>query len=57
MTYLGVNFVLVNGLHSYAMGTSPVARWMLLIATLELAFLFFAVAARKSRTRRALRAS
>jgi cytochrome c-type biogenesis protein CcsB len=57
MTYLGVNFILVNGLHSYAMGTSPVARWMFLVATLELAFLFYAVLARKSRMRRELRVS
>jgi cytochrome c-type biogenesis protein CcsB len=47
MTYLGVNFVLGTGLHSYAMGDSPVARWMLLGAGLEVAFLFYAVAARK----------
>jgi ABC-type transport system involved in cytochrome c biogenesis permease subunit len=47
MTYLGVNFVLSAGLHSYAMGDSPVARWMILIAVVEIAFLLFAVAARK----------
>lgn len=39
MTYLGVNFVLATGLHSYAAGTSPVARWMVLVALFELAFL------------------
>jgi ABC-type transport system involved in cytochrome c biogenesis permease subunit len=46
MTYLGVNFVLSTGLHSYAMGDSPVARWLISIAALEIAFLVFAVAAR-----------
>jgi ABC-type transport system involved in cytochrome c biogenesis permease subunit len=39
MTYLGVNFVLTTGRHSYAMGDSPVARWMALVAILELVFL------------------
>jgi len=47
MTYLGVNFVLSAGLHSYAVGDSPVARWMILIAVVEIAFLLFGVAARK----------
>lgn len=47
MTYLGVNFVLSAGLHSYAMGDSPVARWMILIAVVEVVFLSFGVAARK----------
>jgi len=47
MTYLGVNFVLSAGLHSYAMGDSPVARWMILIAVVEIAFLLFGVVARK----------
>ena len=27
MTYLGVNFVLTTGLHSYGMGDSPVVKW------------------------------
>lgn len=39
MTYLGVNFVLATGLHSYAAGTSPVARWLVVVALFELAFL------------------
>jgi cytochrome c-type biogenesis protein CcsB len=51
MTYLGVNFVLGTGLHSYAMGDSPVASWLVLIAALEIAFLFFAVAARRNEAR------
>jgi cytochrome c-type biogenesis protein CcsB len=49
MTYLGVNFVLGTGMHSYAMGDSPVAKWMLLVAAVEGAFLFWVLAARKRR--------
>ena len=29
MTYLGVNYVLGTGLHSYGMGDSPVVNWMM----------------------------
>lgn len=39
MTYLGVNFVLTAGLHSYGFGGSGVARWMLLVGSLEVLFL------------------
>jgi cytochrome c-type biogenesis protein CcsB len=39
MTYLGVNFVLNVGMHSYGMGDSPVVKWMLLVAVVELVFL------------------
>jgi ABC-type transport system involved in cytochrome c biogenesis permease subunit len=39
MTYLGVNFVLVTGMHSYGMGDSPVVLWMVLVALAELLFL------------------
>ena len=39
MTYLGVNFVLTTGMHSYAMGDSPVLLWMILAALAEAAFL------------------
>jgi cytochrome c-type biogenesis protein CcsB len=39
MTYLGVNFVLGTGLHSYGFGDSPVVRWMLIVAVAEVAFL------------------
>ena len=49
MTYLGVNFVLGTGMHSYAMGDSPVAKWMLLVAAVEGAFLFWVWVARKRR--------
>jgi ABC-type transport system involved in cytochrome c biogenesis permease subunit len=39
MTYLGVNFVLSIGMHSYGMGDSPVALWMLLVGAAEVVFL------------------
>ncbi|WP_242354775.1 cytochrome c biogenesis protein CcsA [Anaeromyxobacter sp. SG64] len=38
MTYLGVNFVLGTGLHSYGMGDSPVVNWMIIVALAEAAF-------------------
>lgn len=39
MTYLGVNFVLSTGMHSYGMGDSPIVMWMVIVALLEAAFL------------------
>lgn len=36
MTYLGVNYVLGIGLHSYGFGTGAVARYMLLIGGIDL---------------------
>jgi len=39
MTYLGVNFVLSAGLHSYGFGESSVVQWMVILALLEIAFL------------------
>lgn len=39
MTYLGVNFVLASGLHSYGFGESNVLRAMIAVALLELVFL------------------
>jgi len=39
MTYLGVNFVLGVGLHSYGFGDSPVLAWMILVAAVEAGFL------------------
>ena len=49
-TYLGVNFVLTTGMHSYGMGDSPVVMWMLITAVVELAFLAWGwVAFRKNR--------
>lgn len=52
MTYLGVNFVLASGLHSYGFGESNVLRAMVAVALLELAFLGTGWARRR---RRALR--
>lgn len=49
-TYLGVNFVLTTGMHSYGMGDSPVVMWMLITALVEIAFLAWGwVAFRKNR--------
>jgi cytochrome c-type biogenesis protein CcsB len=42
MTYLGVNFVLSTGMHSYGMGDSPVVMWMVLVALAEALFLAWA---------------
>lgn len=39
MTYIGVNFVLTTGLHSYGFGGSSVVRWMLIVAAAEGLFL------------------
>ncbi len=39
MTYLGVNFVLASGLHSYGFGDSSVVRAMVVTALVEAAFL------------------
>ena len=39
MTYLGVNFVLTTGMHSYGMGDSPVLSWMAGTALAEAVFL------------------
>jgi cytochrome c-type biogenesis protein CcsB len=38
MTYLGVNFVLASGLHSYGFGESSVVRWMVAAALAEAGF-------------------
>jgi cytochrome c-type biogenesis protein CcsB len=38
MTYLGVNFVLGTGMHSYGMGDSPIVTWMVITLVAELAF-------------------
>ncbi len=47
MTYLGVNFVLSTGMHSYGMGDSPVVKWMVLAALVETAFLVWATLAHR----------
>jgi ABC-type transport system involved in cytochrome c biogenesis permease subunit len=38
MTYVGVNFVLGIGLHSYGFGTGAVARYMFLLGGIDLSF-------------------
>jgi hypothetical protein len=38
MTYLGVNYVLAVGLHSYGFGGSRVAKWLMAVAVIELVF-------------------
>ncbi len=53
MTYIGVNFVLTAGLHSYGFGGSGVVRWMLFVAVLEGLFLTVGFLAEASRRRRA----
>ena len=51
MTYLGVNFVLSTGMHSYGMGDSPVLMWMIIVALVEAVFLGLGlVAYRKQRS-------
>jgi cytochrome c-type biogenesis protein CcsB len=49
MTYLGVNFVLASGLHSYGFGESGVVTWMALVALAELAFVGSGWLAERSR--------
>jgi cytochrome c-type biogenesis protein CcsB len=49
MTYLGVNFVLGTGLHSYGFGDSPVVTWMAISAVAEITFLAWGYAAHRGR--------
>ncbi len=51
MTYLGVNFVLTTGMHSYGMGDSPVVTWMIVVALAEAAFLAWGFAAHQRQLR------
>lgn len=39
MTYIGVNYVLAAGLHSYGFGGSKVANWLMLVAVAEVIFI------------------
>lgn len=39
MTYLGVNFILASGLHSYGFGSGGLVEWMAGIGALEIVFL------------------
>jgi cytochrome c biogenesis factor len=47
MTYLGVNYVLGTGLHSYGFGDSPVLMWMVIVAAVEAGFLAWGWSAHK----------
>ncbi len=49
MTYLGVNFVLASGLHSYGFGSSNLVRVMALIALVEISFLVAGALAHRRR--------
>jgi hypothetical protein len=49
MTYLGVNFVLASGLHSYGFGSSSLVRIMVLIAAVEAGFLIAGALAHRRR--------
>jgi len=52
MTYLGVNFVLGTGMHSYGMGDSPVLLWMGLAALAEALFLAWGTVAYRRQLKR-----
>ena len=47
MTYLGVNYVLTTGMHSYGVGDSPVVAGMIAVALAEGAFLFWGYVAQR----------
>ena len=49
MTYLGVNFVLASGLHSYGFGSSSLVRSMTIVAVVEAAFLLAGAMAHRRR--------
>jgi ABC-type transport system involved in cytochrome c biogenesis permease subunit len=51
MTYIGVNYVLATGLHSYGFGSSGIVRTMLIIAGVETAFLLAAAGANRRNRR------
>jgi cytochrome c-type biogenesis protein CcsB len=48
-TYVGVNFILTAGLHSYGFGDSSVVRWLAAIAAAEAIFLGFGAMVHSSR--------
>jgi len=54
MTYLGVNYVLASGLHSYGFGSSSLVDTMVVIALAEIAFLGAGALARRRRQGAAL---
>ena len=49
MTYLGVNYGLNAGMHSYGMGDSPIVKWMILVTLVEVVFLAVAGVAWRDR--------
>jgi cytochrome c-type biogenesis protein CcsB len=51
MTYLGVNYVLNVGMHSYGMGDSPIVKWMIVAGLAELVFLVVCGVAFRDRKR------
>ena len=51
MTYLGVNYVLNVGMHSYGMGDSPIVKWMVLVGLVEVVFLVVCGVAYRDRKR------
>ncbi len=51
MTYLGVNYVLNVGMHSYGMGDSPIVKWMVLVGLAEVVFLAVCGVAYRDRKR------
>jgi len=57
MTYLGVNFVLASGLHSYGFGSSNIVTIFSAIAVVEIAFLAAGWVAHRRRTALTLPAS
>ncbi len=52
MTYVGVNFVLTAGLHTYGFAGSGVVRWLALIAAIEAIFLTAGLLANRASRRR-----
>ena len=52
MTYLGVNFILASGLHSYGFGSSSMTRVLLVIALAETAYLLLGWRAHRGQERR-----
>ena len=52
MTYLGVNYVLGSGLHSYGFGTGAVAYWMILFGAADLALVVLCAVVYYARNRR-----
>jgi cytochrome c-type biogenesis protein CcsB len=54
MTYIGVNYILAAGLHSYGFGGGAVVTWMALVGLAEILFLTAGLAAHLRNRRRGL---